>query len=196
MLFLDGRLIGYNIINEKLQNYHIDATSACEAAATIMRQQHICITHLHAQGMEIPCSDAELQFAISIQDTPNNICVCCHRLCFEYQLTPWCDELLNNLTPVERLTFLDKRIMCSSCHACLKKHQRLPLCLATGLTLNEIIPEVQCLHPLEARLISPRLNFVQIKQIPMIGQPHVHGSVIKCSYRSTVVSNDITSYVR
>ena len=45
----------YNIINEKLQNYHIDATSACEAAATIMRQQHICITHLHAQGMEIPC---------------------------------------------------------------------------------------------------------------------------------------------
>ena len=77
--------------------------------------------------------------------------------------------------------------ICNTCHLNIKQG-KLPQCSkANGMGFPDK-PSVLDLTPLEERLISPRIPFMQIRELPRGGQLSIHGNVVN-------VPSDVNSTV-
>ncbi|XP_044174352.1 uncharacterized protein LOC122957982 [Acropora millepora] len=67
--------------------------------------------------------------------------------------------------------------VCSSCHSNLNDG-KLPVCSKANKMGFPMKPECLNLTPLEERLVSPRIPFMQIRELPRGGQLSIHGNVV------------------
>jgi hypothetical protein len=121
-------------------------------------------------------------FEEKISNGPSYIYTCCHQtwFCdsvvnvstFKKSASPSVNMYLTNLKSVE-----DKEWIC---HTCLNssKCNKIPLfSIANKMGFPEKPKELD-LYPLEERLISLRIPFIQIRQLPRGGQFYVKGNVV------------------
>ncbi len=91
-----------------------------------------------------------------------------------YQSCP--REILNlYLTGVKSVD--DTEWICTTCHSNLTG--KMPSCAKANKMTFPVIPELsKNLTPLEERLISPRIPFMQVRELPSGGQLSIHGNVV------------------
>ena len=71
-----------------------------------------------------------------------------------------------------------KEWICNQCSSYLKKKQIPPCSIGNNLSFPEIPSELAGLTPLEYRLLSPRIPFMQMKELPRGGQLGIKGNVV------------------
>ena len=147
---------------------------------------------------EAPNSDSRQQMNVTkateifhknISVGPEYICTCCDQLWYRSSVTECnpslyklCSKKILNLciTGLNSIDSIDNtKWICSTCHSNLKVG-KLPCCAkANKMTFLEK-PEriLKDLTPLEERLVSPRIPFMQIRELPSGGQLSIHGNVV------------------
>lgn len=129
-----------------------------------------------------------------IQDGPVFICTSCNRTLYRHsvQHVPLHryeqKDKLN--VPIDTIltgskSYADQEWICSTCHRALMKNKIPTQCVYNGLQLDPIPEQLSNLCALEARLVSQRLPFMQIFNLPKGGQKGIHGPVINVPSRLT-----------
>ncbi len=121
-------------------------------------------------------------FHKNISIGPEYICTCCDQLWYKSSVTQ-CNASLYESCSREILTLCltglksidNTEWICSTCHSNLKAG-KLPTCAkANKMTFPEKPDVLKDLTPLEERLISPRIPFMQVRELPRGGQLSIHG---------------------
>ena len=116
---------------------------------------------------------------------PEYICTCCDQLWYKSSVTQ-CNASVYKSCSREILTLCltglksvdNTEWICSTCHSNLKAG-KLPTCAkANKMTFPEKPDVLKDLTPLEERLISPRIPFMQVRELPRGGQLSIHGNVV------------------
>ena len=123
-------------------------------------------------------------FHRNIKCGPEYVCTCCDQLWYRSSVTK-CNPNLYKICPPNILQLCltgvksinDSEWICSICHSNLKDG-KLPSCAKANKMAFPDKPEVLNLTVLEERLISPRIPFMQIRELPTGGQLSIHGNVI------------------
>ncbi len=124
-------------------------------------------------------------FHNNISVGPEYICTCCDQLWYRSSVTQ-CNASLYGSCSREILTLCltglksidNTEWICSTCHSNLKAG-KLPTCAkANKMTFPEKPDVLKDLTPLEERLISPRIPFMQVRELPRGGQLSIHGNVV------------------
>ena len=134
-------------------------------------------------------------FHQNISVGPEYICTCCDQLWYRSSVSK-CNPTLYQSCTKEildlRLTGLksidNTEWICGTCHSNLKGG-KLPTCAkANKITFPEKPDVLKDLTPLEERLISPRIPFMQVRELPSGGQLSIHGNVVnvRADVNSTV----------
>lgn len=120
----------------------------------------------------------------SIACGPEYVCSCCDRLWYKCSVVK-CDankykacspEIVKScLTGVKRGN--DTDWICITCDSNLKKG-KLPGCCKANKMGFPYKPDVLNLTSLEERLISPRIPFVRIRELPRGGKLSIHGTLL------------------
>ena len=120
----------------------------------------------------------------SISQGPEYICTCCDQLWYKTSVrkcnttnhTKCRKDLVQScITGVKSVE--DTEWICNTCHLNIKEG-KLPQCSkANGMNFPDK-PSVLDLTSLEERLISPRIPFMQIHELPRGGQLSIHGNVL------------------
>ncbi|KAL9956638.1 hypothetical protein ACROYT_G038144 [Oculina patagonica] len=123
-------------------------------------------------------------FHKNIKCGPEYICTCCDQLWYRSSVTKCnpnvykvCPQniLKISLTGVKSLNNIEW--ICSTCHSNLKEG-KLPSCAKANKMTFPDKPKVLNLTVLEERLVSPRIPFMQIRELPSGGQLSIHGNVV------------------
>ena len=120
------------------------------------------------------------QFHSSIAVGPLFVCTCCHQTWFRKGV---CMLKNINLPKSSRLyltKFLsvnDEEWICHTCMGAIRDGKVPKLSVANGMKWPDKPPELD-LHQLEERLISLRIPFMQIRELPRGGQYSLKGNVI------------------
>ena len=124
-------------------------------------------------------------FHQNISVGPEYICTCCDQLWYKSSVTkcnaslyqPCSREILDLcLTGLKSID--DTKWICGTCHSNLKAG-KLPTCAkANKMSFPEKPDVLKDLTPLEERLISPRIPFMQVRELPSGGQLSIHGNVV------------------
>ena len=133
-------------------------------------------------------------FHENIRYGPEYICTCCDQLWYKSSIKKCnasnyskCQQTIikSCITGVKSVD--DTEWICNTCHSNLKDN-KLPQCSkANGMHFPEK-PKVLDLTPLEERLISPCIPFMQIRELPRGGQLTIHGNDIIVNVPSDVNS--------
>ena len=121
---------------------------------------------------------------------PKYICSCCDQLWYRSSVTK-CDA--NEYTKCTKKSITGKTSVdnnewiCLTCHSNLS-NGKLPVCSKANKMRLPVKLECLNLTPLEERLISPRIPFMQTRELPRDGQLSIHGNVVN-------VPADVTSIV-
>ena len=124
-------------------------------------------------------------FHKNISVGPEYICTCCDQLWYRSSVTQ-CNASLYKSCSKEILALCltglksidNTEWICSTCHSNLKAG-KLPTCAkANKMTFPEKPDVLKDLTPLEERLISPRIPFMQVRELPRGGQLSIHGNVV------------------
>ena len=123
-------------------------------------------------------------FHDSIKCGPEYIRTCCDQLWYRSSVRK-CDankytKCTKNLLDacITGKTSVDKtEWVCSTCHSNLSDG-KLPVCSKANKMGFPVKPECLNLTCLEERLISPRIPFMQIRELPRGGQLSIHGNVV------------------
>ena len=116
---------------------------------------------------------------------PEYICTCCEQLWYKSSVTKCnpdlyksCTREILNLCLTGLKTIDNTEWICSTCHSNLKAG-KLPTCAkANKMTFPEKPDVLKHLTALEERLISPRIPFMQVCELPTGGQLSIHGKVV------------------
>lgn len=154
-------------------------------------------------GHDIPALQTQItnvakciqNFRKNISNGPVYVCTCCDQLWYKSSVTK-CNptlyesclkDILNScLTGVKSID--DTEWICSTCHSNLKSG-KMPSCAKANKTnFPEIHETLKSLTLLEERLISPRIPFMQVRELPSGGQLSIHGNVMN-------VPSDVSSTV-
>ena len=120
------------------------------------------------------------QFHSSIAVGPLFICTCCHQTWFRKGV---CMLKNINLPTSSRLycakftSINDEEWICHTCMGAIRDGKSPKLSVANGMKWPDKPPELD-LHQLEERLISLRIPFMQIRELPRGGQYSLKGNVI------------------
>ena len=120
------------------------------------------------------------QFHSSIAVGPLFVCTCCHQTWFRKGV---CMLKNINLPTSSRLNYTkfasinDEEWICHTCMGAIRDGKVPKLSVANGMKWPEKPPELD-LHQLEERLISLRIPFMQIRELPRGGQYSLKGNVI------------------
>ena len=135
------------------------------------------------------------QFHKNITVGPEYICTCCDQLWYKcsvrkcnHTLYPSCPKDILNLSLSGVKSVNDTEWICSTCHSNLQSG-RMPSCAkVNSMCFPELPKPLKNLSPLEERLISPRIPFMQVRELPSRGQLSNHGNVVN-------VPSDVSSTV-
>ena len=124
-------------------------------------------------------------FHQNISVGPEYICTCCDQLWYRSSVTKCnpslyqsCSKDILDLCLTGLKTVDDTEWICGTCHSNLKIG-KLPTCAkANKMTFPEKLDVLKDLTPLEERLISPRIPFMQVRELPSGGQLSIHGNVV------------------
>ena len=119
-------------------------------------------------------------FHSSIAVVPLFVCICCHQTWFRKDVC----MLKNHNLPTRNRLYLtqftsvnDEEWICHTCIGTLRDGKVPKLSVANGMKLPDMPPELD-LHQLEERLISQRIPFMQIRELPCGGQYSLNGNDI------------------
>ncbi|CAB4007911.1 Hypothetical predicted protein [Paramuricea clavata] len=131
---------------------------------------------------QINMSESIALFHKNINVGPEYICTCCEQLWYKPSVTK-CNpdlykscsrEILNLYVTTGIKSIDDTEWICSTCHSNLKSG-KLPSCAkANKMTFPEKPDVLKNLTPLEERLISPRIPFMQVRELPSGGQLSIY----------------------
>ena len=116
---------------------------------------------------------------------PEYICTCCSQIWYESAVIK-CNPDLYRSCPSNILSLCltglksisNTEWICYACHSNLKAG-KMPCCAtANKMTFPEKPDALKSLTPLEERLVSPRIPFMQVRELPSGGQLSIHGSVV------------------
>ena len=116
---------------------------------------------------------------------PEYACACCDQLWYRSSVTECnaslyqsCSKEILNLCLTGLKSIDNSEWMCGTCHSNLKAG-KLPSCAkANKMNFPEKPDVLKDLTPLEERLISPRIPFMQLRELPSDGQLSIHGNVV------------------
>ncbi|XP_078383037.1 uncharacterized protein LOC144665645 [Oculina patagonica] len=123
-------------------------------------------------------------FHKNIKCGPEYICTCCDQLWYRSSVIKCnpnvykvCSQniLKVSLTGVKSLNNIEW--ICSTCNSNLKEG-KLPSCAKANKMTFPNKPKVLNLTVLEERLVSPRIPFMQLRELPSGGQLSIHGNVV------------------
>ena len=120
------------------------------------------------------------QFHSSIAVGPLYVCTCCHQTWFRKGV---CMLKNINLPTSSRLyctifiSVNDEEWICHTCIGAIRDGRVPKLSVANGMKWPDKPPELE-LHQLEERLVSLRIPFMQIRELPRGGQYSLKGNVI------------------
>ena len=133
-------------------------------------------------------------FHKNIARGPEYVCTCCDQLWYKSSVLK-CDAnkykaclqdvVKSCLTGFKSIN--DSEWICVTCDSNLKKG-KLPSCSKANKMGFPDKPEVLNLTSLEERLISPRIPFMQLRELPRGGQLSIHGNIVN-------VPSDVNSTV-
>ena len=134
------------------------------------------------------------RFHDNIRCGPEYICTCCDQLWYRSSVIKCyvsnfsnCEHTIVQACITGLRSVHDTKWICNTCHSNLKEG-KLPQCpKANNMSFLEK-PEVLDLTPLEKRLISPCIPFMQIRELPRGGQLSIHGNIVN-------VPSDVNSTV-
>ena len=130
-------------------------------------------------------SESIEKFHKNISIGPEYICTCCEQLWYKSSVAK-CNPDLYKLCSQETLNLCisslrsidDTEWICTTCHFNLKCG-KVPSCARANEITFPAKPDVlKNLTPLEERLISPRIPFMQVRELPSGGQLSIHGNVV------------------
>jgi hypothetical protein len=130
---------------------------------------------------EIDCQGCIDKFHEPIKHGPVFICSCCHQTWFKESVlkvhnTNLDDEMkskfLTNTLSVENAEWI-----CNTCYASVRENKTPKLSVLNGMAWPPKPNELQ-LYPLEERLVSLRIPFMQIRELPRGGQYSVKGNIV------------------
>ena len=114
---------------------------------------------------------------------PEYVCISCSQVFFRHSVKDFqgmrklsYDIIKHCVTSIKSVD--NKQWLCSQCIKYFKDGKIPPCSVGNGLRFPKIPKELQGLTKLEERLISPRIPFMQIKELPRGGQLAVHGNVV------------------
>ena len=122
-------------------------------------------------------------FHESISLGPVFVCTCCHQTWFQHSVIQVTlgmksvDIELKETCFTGKLSVENKEWLCKTCLEKLKQNTIPKLAVINGLNFPYKPPELY-LHPLEERLISLRIPFMTLYQLPSGSQLQMHGSVV------------------
>ena len=124
-------------------------------------------------------------FHKNISVGPEYICTCCDQLWYRSSVTECnaslyqsCSREILDLCLTGLKSIDNTEWICGTCHSNLKAG-KLPTCAkANKMTFPEKPDVLKDLTPLEERLISPRIPFMQVRELPSGGQLSIHGNVV------------------
>ena len=123
-------------------------------------------------------------FHDSIECGTEYICSCCDQLWYRSSVTKCdankytkCTKNLLNVCITGKTSVDNNEWICLTCHSNLS-NGKLPVCSKGNKMGFPVKPESLNLTPLEERLISPRIPFMQIRELPRGGQLSIHGNVV------------------
>ena len=129
-------------------------------------------------------SDKIKTFHKTIKCGPEYICTCCDQLWYKSSVTKcnpnlykMCSQNILKLCLTGVKSIDNIEWICSTCHSNLKEG-KLPGCAKANKMTFPDKPEILNLTPLEERLVSPRIPFMQIRELPSGGQLSIHGNVV------------------
>ena len=133
----------------------------------------------------ISTSEAIAFFQKKISVGPEYICTCCDQLWYKSSVTECnpsmyksCSKKILNLCLTGLKSIDNTEWICGTCHSNLKV-RKLPSCAkANKMTFPEKPEVLQNLTPLEERLISPRIPFMQVRELPSGSQLSIHGNIV------------------
>ena len=134
---------------------------------------------------QIDVTKATELFHKNISVGPEYICTCCDQLWYRSSVTEcnvslykYCSKEILNLCLTGLKSIDNTEWICGTCHSNLKVG-KLPSCAkANKMTFPEKPEVLKDLTPLEERLISPRIPFMQVRELPSGGQLSIHGNVV------------------
>ena len=134
---------------------------------------------------QIDITKATELFHKNISVGPEYICTCCDQLWYRSSVTECnvslyssCSKEILNLCLTGLKSIDNTEWICGTCHSNLKVG-KLPSCAkANKMTFPEKPEVLKNLTPLEERLISPRIPFMQVRELPSGGQLSIHGNVV------------------
>ena len=133
-------------------------------------------------------------FHSNIKRGPEYICTCCDQLWYKCSVVKCnsnkykiCSQDILNSCVTGLKSVDDTEQICCTCDSNLKKG-KLPICSKANKMSFPNKPELLNLTPLEERLISPRIPFMQIRELPRGGQLSIHGNIVN-------VPSDVNSTV-
>ena len=122
------------------------------------------------------------KFRCLIQQGPEYICTSCSQLFFKHAVKKY--TVSSNYSTLEKNCIVGIKSVdqlewiCISCSQCLKKGD-IPQCsIGNGLKFPQIPDTLFDLTELEERLVSPRIPFMQIRELPRGGQHGIKGNVV------------------
>ena len=133
----------------------------------------------------ISISKATEIFHKNIRVGPEYICTCCDQLWYRSSVTECnaslyqsCSRKILNLCLTGLKSIDNTEWICGTCHSNLKAG-KLPTCAkANKMTFPEKPDVLKDLTPLEERLISQRIPFMRVRELPSGGQLSIHGNVV------------------
>ena len=134
---------------------------------------------------QIDVTKATELFHKNISVGPEYICTCCDQLWYRSSVTECnvslyksCSKEILNICLTGLKSIDNTEWICGTCHSNLKVG-KLPSCAkANKMTFPEKPEVLKNLTPLEERLISPRIPFMQVRELPSGGQLSIHGNVV------------------
>ena len=124
-------------------------------------------------------------FHCNISSGPEYLCLCCEQIWYKTSLKKFnvdnyksCDQnILSKCNLVDVKIMHGKHWICFTCNSHLRSGKVSPYSKANKMEFPDK-PACLNLTSLEERLISPRIPFMQIRELPRGGQLSIHGGVV------------------
>ena len=123
-------------------------------------------------------------FKKSLQIGPEYVCTCCEQLLYRSSVLccipsryNFCDGKITHICLNGIKSVSNREWICRTCNLSLLKG-KMPSCSKANLERFPEKPKCLNLTPLEERLISPRIPFMQIRELPRGGQMRIHGGIV------------------